>query len=707
MPTIVDSLILQLGVKAEDFFKTQRAVSDTQKKFKEEVVKHGSEIEGSVKITTAALGAFSKTLIGLFALFTGGKEVGDFIAQITATDAALGRVAKTTGVSVDRLQAYQVLFQKQGAAAGEAIKIFNSLEVSRQQFLTRGSGPFKEIAITLSQLGVAYDAREPIEKIFLKAAAAIQKLAQTNPSLAHTYALQVTGSEAAAQALIQQGKALDAQVKDQERYTGKTKAETDAAQKRIDAWNDISAVLTSISDKVLLKFNPAFELLDEKLKHLLLTLSERGLIESFKEAWVDLVDVFNWSLVNFREADEKLRESLKGLINDLIDKLSPAFESLKTIFMEVRDAYAADWEDIKKITSDFISSLPDYANKVLEGFKGMFSSAFDWLKKSFNEIWQKIKGVTPFGEVGSATVEGSGAGAVPESTTPGTRTDQTTGARAHQAGTPGSGNIPNTSTPGWWTEERQKHAYDKLRAAGLSDMGAKGLVSRWMYVESAGGPGSVNPRGGAFGIAQWLGSRKTGIAGNKDFDAQLDYVAKELGGTEKSAGALLKSANTPEEGARAATAYERAENYEKAGHGPHEDDYTKKTLSGIGRVHVGGEKAKEPAKASEPVSVVKPKGQGDPHKPGFDPNAVEFHDYYPKKTSSLGYQTAMLGAQPAAAYHNVSAQTNSNNRTQTAETHVGVVNVHTAATDANGIARDIKPALERTARGMQANYSLA
>jgi Phage tail lysozyme len=156
----------------------------------------------------------------------------------------------------------------------------------------------------------------------------------------------------------------------------------------------------------------------------------------------------------------------------------------------------------------------------------------------------------------------------------------------HRRGGAGTaGGTPGTATrggsKGWWTPERQKHAYDVLRAGGVSDMGAKGLVSRWKNVEStAAGPGSVNSIG-AFGIAQWLGPRKHGISGNTNFDAQLAYVLKELNSNEAAAGELLRSAQTPDEGARAATAYERAENYQKAGHGQHEDDWTDKTLKGI------------------------------------------------------------------------------------------------------------------------------
>jgi hypothetical protein len=58
---------------------------------------------------------------------------------------------------------------------------------------------------------------------------------------------------------------------------------------------------------------------------------------------------------------------------------------------------------------------------------------------------------------------------------------------------------------------------------------------------------------------------------------------------------------------------------------------------------------------------------------------------------------------------NVTNNSRSNSVTNNAshEVHVGNVNVHTAATDASGIARDIKPAIERTSFAMIGNYSLA
>jgi hypothetical protein len=118
---------------------------------------------------------------------------------------------------------------------------------------------------------------------------------------------------------------------------------------------------------------------------------------------------------------------------------------------------------------------------------------------------------------------------------------------------------PNVKSYGWWTPERQQHAVDRLmKEGGLSEMGARGLVSRWSHVEAAGGPGEVNAIG-ATGIGQWLGNRKKGLS--ETFDGQITHAINELKSSEKRAGNVLRSAKTPEEGAIGASMYERAEGY--------------------------------------------------------------------------------------------------------------------------------------------------
>lgn len=128
----------------------------------------------------------------------------------------------------------------------------------------------------------------------------------------------------------------------------------------------------------------------------------------------------------------------------------------------------------------------------------------------------------------------------------------------------GGGDQPShPATGAWWTPERMDHAVNRLEnEAGLSHAGAAGLVARWSGVEAPGGPGSSNNLGGGhWGIGQWGIDRGGRDLANASFDGQLTHAINELNGSEKAAGDALRRASTPEEAARGASMYERAEGY--------------------------------------------------------------------------------------------------------------------------------------------------
>jgi len=80
-----------------------------------------------------------------------------------------------------------------------------------------------------------------------------------------------------------------------------------------------------------------------------------------------------------------------------------------------------------------------------------------------------------------------------------------------------------------------KKIYSFLKSKGLSD-NQVGAIMGNLKQESNLDPNAKNPSSGAFGIAQWLGARKTGLdnfaksKGKKssDLDVQLDYLWKEM-----------------------------------------------------------------------------------------------------------------------------------------------------------------------------------
>jgi hypothetical protein len=96
-----------------------------------------------------------------------------------------------------------------------------------------------------------------------------------------------------------------------------------------------------------------------------------------------------------------------------------------------------------------------------------------------------------------------------------------------------------------------KIAYDYLRRREhLTPAQAAGVIGS-MQGESGKGlnPAAVNPNGGATGIAQWLGGRKTAAVTSKRLMPQLRHISEELHGPESKALRSIKSAKTPEQAA--------------------------------------------------------------------------------------------------------------------------------------------------------------
>lgn len=88
--------------------------------------------------------------------------------------------------------------------------------------------------------------------------------------------------------------------------------------------------------------------------------------------------------------------------------------------------------------------------------------------------------------------------------------------------------------------------YNGLLGRGFTTPQAQGITAG-IYAESGGNPSAVNPYSGAFGIGQWLGSRKTNLVNTygptPSLSQQLDYLTNELRGGDAGGKFVLSAAN--------------------------------------------------------------------------------------------------------------------------------------------------------------------
>lgn len=203
-----------------------------------------------------------------------------------------------------------------------------------------------------------------------------------------------------------------------------------------------------------------------------------------------------------------------------------------------------------------------------------------------------------------------------------------------------------------------KQIVDKLTAMGWTPEQAAGIAASFMQ-ESGLDPAARNSTSGAYGIGQWLGSRVgdfkafagRDLAGSS-LDDQLKFFQHEVtNGKEKRAGDLLRAAKTAEEAARI-----HSEAYERPGSA--EANVVRRQRLAA-QLAAGGRAANVAAVGAIPTGA------------------------------------------PAAAPAMVGATS-----TSTTEVKIDSITVNTRATDAQGIATSIRPAIEKYAFATQANTGI-
>lgn len=127
MTTVIDSLVLELGLDASKFTKGQRDALDAFKKTQEEAVKGGKAVEEQSRKSLTALGGIKTQAIELFAAFAGGIGIKEFITSTINAGSSVGRLSRAIGVSATEISRWQGVAQEFGSTGENMAGAFKSL----------------------------------------------------------------------------------------------------------------------------------------------------------------------------------------------------------------------------------------------------------------------------------------------------------------------------------------------------------------------------------------------------------------------------------------------------------------------------------------------------------------------------------------------------------------------------------------------------
>lgn len=674
MSTVIDALVVTLGLDPKNFQRGQKQARDDLNKTRQDADRTAKELEQRGKQAAEFYTKIRNEALTLFAVLAVGGGLKSFITGTIHSAAMLGRMSENLGMSTRQLDAWQKAAERAG---GSAEGITAQLRESQKEVAQYRMGLPSDTVNWFLRLGGSPADLKDGNSYLLARAKILHALFVKDPARAGLAAQQMGISEDTFNLLKQGPAAVLALVAAQEKNAVITERQAKQAQALENKWKDIRDEFRATSIEVLFTLMPVINDLTAAI--------ERG------ADWV----------VAHRQAIKEWVEKSVTKVREFADTADHAAQSvggwktiLETLIALKLVAFTADLLGLTGALTNVGGALG-----LLGGAKAVAGvGVLSYLGGTaiYNHLSDKTKDF--IGEHMAQVAEAFGS------------------KDAH--------NALEVKRRG----KRADYLMQQLGYAGYTPQQAAGIVGSLMQ-ESKLDPTAVNPKSGAAGIGQWLGDRAKRFQkmfgttpAMADFDDQVKFLIWELNNTHKKAGDAIHHAGSV---ADAAVLHRKL--YEMPG---------EKEANDLARVAFGNEvyqwykpiehhdtplKAAKAAPRIErkPAStVVKPKPKAVASLafvPGANLAADEANVERQRRADSLDTIYAAMdrtnardilrsARPPVNTTHNDNSTTTT--QTSSSETHIGKIEVYTQAADAAGIARDIAPAIKQNPIMSQANGGL-
>lgn len=190
----------------------------------------------------------------LFAAFTAGKGLKDFVEGITSSDAATARLAHNLGMSTDTLSEWEGAASRTGGSAAATGASFEGLTQQFQQFALTGQSAvipyFRALGISVTD---AAGKVRPMSDIMLDLA---DKFSHMDPRQAVTFG-RALGLDDGTINLLEKGRAgVLALLEAQKRLGVATDADGMRAQQLQNSWADLQQAVTSLGRTIVNDLSP-------------------------------------------------------------------------------------------------------------------------------------------------------------------------------------------------------------------------------------------------------------------------------------------------------------------------------------------------------------------------------------------------------------------------------------------------------------------
>jgi len=272
----IDELIVKIVLDASGFLSGQKATTDAADALKAKTVAaanaaekgqsaaaekarkaaeaEAKKIQEANAKTSESVIALGRRVLGLYALFTAGRGVKEFVSDITSADAALGRVAKNVDLSGKALSTWQGAATVAGGSAEGVTGSISKLSSEMQNAALTGQSSiipvFRALGINLADTsGKARSATDVLLDFN-------RKTQGMDPARISALGHMAGFDDGTINLLEMSTDKLQALLKEQEKYAANA-ADIESAQKRQTGWRELLNISTSLGRTILTELTPA------------------------------------------------------------------------------------------------------------------------------------------------------------------------------------------------------------------------------------------------------------------------------------------------------------------------------------------------------------------------------------------------------------------------------------------------------------------
>ena len=631
MATIIDSLLVKLGLDSSEFDAKKSKVDKGLKDTGGEADKTGAKLKKSGKDGAEGFENVAKSAAKFLAIIGGTMAVKRFIENQIEANAALDRFAQNLDQSANSISAWGNAAELAGGSAEGLQGTMDMLSKSQTELqLTGQSGLIPYFSALGVSLADTQGKARPVNELLLDLSDRFSKMDRTT---ANNMGRMMGIDQGTMQLLLKGRSEVELMIRRQKEYGAVTKQQAEEASRLRNAMVASKQSFEAFGRELLSAATPALE-------KMFAIFSDFGSwIQENKEFVQTFLTIIAVGLAGIAAATIPINLTVVAVLA-LAAAVAALWQDYQT-WKRGGDSFIdwSKWEPGFKAAGAGIKKLKEMMVDIMyvaiagaDALVKFFSGDFAGAKIAGKAFWEGREKPTEVaaGAPSSPGTPAAGAGG-------------------------GTVNSTGKSAAGGTKEEQATMAY--FQAQGWTREQAAGLAAN-IKRESAFRPDAVGDGGKAYGIAQWHPDRQAefkkkfgkDIQGSS-MEEQMAFMHYELTqGNERKAGNVLRgTSNAAEAAAAVSSHYERPA--DKAGEAAKRGQLALAMLGGV----PGASQAAAGAGAGQVA------------------------------------QANAAGA-PGASSKSV-------------ETHIGEVKVYTAATDANGIAKDMGKSLDYLFTS-QANYGL-